>query len=166
MGMSQGCPHCGKLTTHFTYEEYITIVDAWTSHDMSTLWKPFVACFIFEEFITGVDVNLICRMCRLWKQLWAQRLLVQVKLYCIFYTWGFSTIMDSNVCLKTCVSPETFATHFTVDRFFCLVWSVIGCFTITVTHIDWIIPQIELPIVKHPSSKPRSACFMNIHSTL
>jgi len=116
MGMSQRCPRCGKLTTHFTCE-FITSVYAWTSHDMSTLWKPFVACFIFEEFITGVDVSLICKMCRLWKQLWAQRLLVQVNLYCIFYTWEFSTIMDSNVCHKTCVSAETFTTHFTVDRF-------------------------------------------------
>ena len=113
MDMSQRCPCCGKLTTHFTCEEYITSVDAWTSHDLSTLWKPFVACFIFEEFITGVDVSLICKMCRLWKQLWAQRLLVQVKLYCIFYTWGLSTIMDSNARHKTCVSAETFTTHFT-----------------------------------------------------
>jgi len=72
---------------------------------------------MLEEFITGVDVSLICKMRRLWKQLWAQRLLVHVKLYCIFYTWGFSTVMDSNVCHKTSVSAETFTTHFTVDRF-------------------------------------------------
>ena len=65
MGMSQRCSCCGKLTTHFTYEEYITSVDTLTSRNMSTLWKPFVACFIFEEFITGVDVSLICKMCRL-----------------------------------------------------------------------------------------------------
>jgi hypothetical protein len=46
------------------YEEYITSVDAWTSHDMFTLWKPFVACFMFEEFINSGDVSLISKMCR------------------------------------------------------------------------------------------------------